>query len=146
MLLKMCQIHKMLPEYFLNITQIRLNWSKWETLPAQSNDLLLIAGVPDVLVEAGQRPGQGVGPDALLDAVGLGEKVVGVAPAAAEEELLADAAAGVVEEPSQPSVAHPLGDHSYMTSAVGGGREVFKKNKKEMSFKTFGDNDSKEHL
>ena len=52
-------------------------------------------------------PWQCIGPDALLDAVRLGEKVIGVAPAAPEKELLADSAAGVVEETHQPSVAHP---------------------------------------
>ena len=79
-----------------------------ETLPTKSNDFLLITRVPEVFVEASQRPGHGVCPDTLLDAVRLGEKVVGVSPAAAKEELLADSAAGVVEEPPQAGVAHSL--------------------------------------
>ena len=55
--------------------------------PAETDDLLLLAGAPDLLVEAGQRPGHRLRPHALLDAVGLGQEVVGVAPAPAEEEL-----------------------------------------------------------
>jgi len=54
----------------------------------------------------GDLPWQCIGPDALLDAVRLGEKVIGVAPAAREKELLADSAAGVVEETHHQSVTH----------------------------------------
>ena len=59
-------------------------------LPAKPYDLLLVAGDPHVPVEAGQRAGEGLAPHALGDAVRLGQKVVGVAPAAPEEKLGGD--------------------------------------------------------